>query len=431
MKEQIKPSTLKRLGVTDIEGIKVVGARLENWQHFTYNHQNPPILSAKSDFARLYAQKVHDECHLGVSAVMAKVRAKYWIVGLRSLVKSIRFKCVKCRQLDKRVQEQVMGQIPKERLKPAPAWTYVSLDLFGPFEIRGETNKRSRSKGYGVLYNCLLSRAVHVDIATDYSTDTFLLAMRRFISLRGCPTKVWSDRGTQLVAANKELREIIAGHNDNIIEEFGSQHSIDWSFSAPDGPWQNGCAESLIKSVKKALKVAIGLQVLTLSEMQTVLYESANLVNERPIGRHPESAEDGTYLSPNDLLLGRSSIKVPSGQFASSVTKQMRYRFVQRIVNAFWQKWTRDYFPSLIIRQKWHTAKRSVKVGDVVMVQDSNNVRGRWRMGRVSKAEPSLRDGFVRNIDIEYKNPNHAVFTTITRPVQRVIVIVPVEGDEE
>ena len=147
----------------------------------------------------------------------------------------------------------------------------------------------------------------------------------------------------------------------------------------------------------------------------------------------PESAEpeDGTYLSPNDLLLGRSSGKVTGGQFASTVTKQIRYRFIQKIVSAFWQKWTRDYFPSLVIRQKWHTAKRSVKVDDIVMVQDSNSVRGRWRMGRVSKAEPSLRDGFVRNIDIEYKNPNHTVFTTITRPVQRVIVIVPVEGEEE
>ena len=255
--------------------------------------------------------------------------------------------------------------------------------------------------------------------------------MRRFISLRGKPTKIWSDRGSQLVKANKEIQEIFSSYDDKLIEEFTSQNLIEWQFTAPDGPWQNGCAESLIKSVKKAIRVSIGNQVLTLSEMQTVLYESANLVNERPIGRHPNSADDGVYLSPNDLLLGRSSSEVPSGQFNNFVSKQVRYRFVQNIVNSFWQKWTRDYFPSLIIRQKWHTARRSVKEGDIVLIQDSNSVRGKWKMGRVSKAEPSLRDGFVRNVEIQYKNPNHRLFTTITRPVQRIIVIVPVEGDKE
>ena len=54
---------------------------------------------------------------------------------------------------------------------------------------------------------------------------------------------------------------------------------------------------------------------MTFSELLTVLYEAANLMNERPIGRHPTSIDDGTYLSPNDLLLGRSTSRVPSGPF--------------------------------------------------------------------------------------------------------------------
>ena len=168
-----------------------------------------------------------------------------------------------------------------------------------------------------------------------------------------------------------------------------------------------------------------------MSELRTIAYEAANLVNERPIGRHPNSAEDGVYLSPNDLLLGRCTSTVPSGQFELSSSKQVRYRFVQRVIDSFWRKWTRDYFPSLIIRQKWHTSRRSVKEGDIVMVQDSNCVRGKWKMGRVSKAEPSLRDGFVRNVDVTYKMSGHKTFTTITRPVQRLIVIVPIDNSKE
>ena len=73
-----------------------------------------------------------------------------------------------------------------------------------------------KSKGYGVILNCLLSR-VHLEIVTDYGTDAFLLAIRRFIALRGCPIKMWSDRGTQLVAANKEMKQVVANHDEELI----------------------------------------------------------------------------------------------------------------------------------------------------------------------------------------------------------------------
>ena len=70
---------------------------------------------------------------------------------------------------------------------------------------------------------------------------------------------------------------------------------MDCGITAPDAPWQNGCVEALIKSCKKALFHAIGLQVLTFSELQTVMFEVANLMNERPIGRHPSDPSEGSY----------------------------------------------------------------------------------------------------------------------------------------
>ena len=86
-----------------------------------------------------------------------------------------------------------------------------------------------------------------------------------------------------------------------------------WEFTTADAPWQNGVSEALVKSVKRAIAAAIHESILTFSELQTVLFEIANLINERPIGRHPTSPDDGTYLCPNDLLLGRSTARVPSG----------------------------------------------------------------------------------------------------------------------
>ena len=74
-------------------------------------------------------------------------------------------------------------------------------------------------------------------------------------------------------------------------------------------------SEVLLKSVKKSLKVSIGFLVLSFSEMLTTFLEVANILNEKPIGRHPFKAEDCVYLCPNDLLLGRASRRIPSGPF--------------------------------------------------------------------------------------------------------------------
>ena len=211
------------------------------------------------------------------------------------------------------------------------------------------------------------------------------------------------------------------------MKEFSANHSFDWEFCAPDAPWQNGCSEALIKSVKKSIKISIGDQALTYSELQTVLMECANLLNDRPIGRHPTQPEDGRYLSPNDLLLGHSAITVPHGPFDMTASKFQRFKFVQKIADAFWKRWMESYFPSLLIQQKWHTSYRNVKKGDIVLVQDANLIRGKWRLGRVTEAEASLRDGFVRNIKLQYKNAESKNYLTMTRPVQRIIVLVPVE----
>ena len=66
-------------------------------------------------------------------------------------------------------------------------------------------------------------------------------------------------------------------------------------FTTADAPWQNGVSEALVKSVKRAIAEAIHESTLTFSELQTVLFEIANLINERSIGRHPTSPDDGTY----------------------------------------------------------------------------------------------------------------------------------------
>ena len=68
--------------------------------------------------------------------------------------------------------------------------------------------------------------------------------------------------------------------------------------------------------------------------------------NERPIGRIPNDPDDGAYICPNDMLLGRASPQVPPGPFEGTNDPRKRVEFVQGIIDSFWRRWTRDVFPS-------------------------------------------------------------------------------------
>ena len=249
--------------------------------------------------------------------------------------------------------------------------------------------------------------------------------LRRFASIRGWPRKIVSDGGTQLVGASRELREQIAGLDWEEIRSFGHEHCVNWEFSPADAPWYNGTAEALIKSIKRALEAAVGESVLTFSELQTCLMEAAQLVNQRPIGVLPGTPKDGTYLCPNDLLLGRASSKIPQGPFKERTSHKHRFDFLQSIISAFWKRWTREVFPNLVLQPKWHTERRNLKNGDVVLVQDSNEVMGKWKIALVK--EPLIsEDGKVRKVRIMYRTVAGAE-QEVMRPVQRLIMLVAMD----
>ena len=115
-----------------------------------------------------------------------------------------------------------MGKLPMERIQVAPPWYSISLDLFGPYNIKDTVNKRARSKVYGILFNCLVTRAVYIDVATEYSTDAFLMVLRRFVSLRGYPSIIYSDNGSQLKSASKELKDVIKNAEWCKVMAFGA-----------------------------------------------------------------------------------------------------------------------------------------------------------------------------------------------------------------
>ncbi|CAC5386645.1 unnamed protein product [Mytilus coruscus] len=101
-----------------------------------------------------------------------------------------------------RVGEQKVANLPEDRLlQNEPLFTRVGVDYFGPFEVK---IKRSHVKRYGVIFTCLASRAVHLEVAASLDTDSYINALRRFIARRGQVVKIRSDNETNFVGAERE-----------------------------------------------------------------------------------------------------------------------------------------------------------------------------------------------------------------------------------
>ena len=192
-------------------GSWVVSGRTENWMEISDNKQNVALVPFNFKFSRLYGEFVHSISLSGVLTSTAKVRLQFWIINLPKMMKSIVHHCVICRKKRKLRPEQILSPLSIERLKLAPAWNSISIDYCGPFVLRGEVNKRARGKAYMVLFNCLVSRAVHVDVAASYDSNEFLKVLRRFVTIRGKPSLIYADNGTQMKAALKQMYDIIKG----------------------------------------------------------------------------------------------------------------------------------------------------------------------------------------------------------------------------
>ena len=176
-----------------------------------------------------------------------------------------------------------MADLPVLRLAPqTPPFYYTAYDYFGPFSVKIGRNKKAQH--YGVIFTCLNTRAVHLEMAVDLTTMEFIQVLRRFFSIRGYPAVLLSDNGSQMVGAARELREMVQSLDSHQLCDYCAERGIRWIFTTPAAPHQNGCAEALVKSCKRALKKAIGEQVLTPFELYTCLLEVGNLVNQRPIG---------------------------------------------------------------------------------------------------------------------------------------------------
>ena len=205
---------------------------------------------------------------------------------------------------------------------------------------------------------------------------------------------------------------------------------------------RQGRAEVRIKSLKKLIAISVGPSKLTPLELQTVLFEVANLSNERPIGINKTPKVDGSFpvLTPNSLLLGRSLNTFPDDNLlASQLKKSERYQLICQITTEFWNRWAQEVTPAAIVRQTWHETGRNLQQGDIVLIHDKSDLKGKYMLGMVEEAKIS-DDGLVRSCLVGYTVPYNkdpvgrysgGRRIVVSRSVQRLTLLLPIEEQPE
>ncbi|KAK7880057.1 hypothetical protein WMY93_033275 [Mugilogobius chulae] len=390
-----------------------VGGRLRRCHDLEADVIHPVVLEPKHPVTRLLIKQTDSELkHPGAERVFAELRRKFWILLGREVIRREQRSCAECQRWRAQPVIPKMADLPLSRLRlQQPVFYSTGIDCFGPLQVKvGRRNE----KRWGLVFKCLTTRAVHIEVLSSISTDSFLMALRRFISRRGKPAEILCDQGTNFRGGDRELQESFNALHPSLQAQL-AEYQIKFRFNPPNAPHFGGSWEREIRSIKSALKSTLGSQVVSSEILQTVLIEIEGVLNSKPLGYVSSDLADPVPITPNLLLMGRLDPSLPQVVYHDSeLIGRRHWRTCQVLADRFWTQFLRHYLPTLQTRSKWQRDTSPIQVDTVVMIVDPQLPRASWPVGQISKVFPGA-DGLIRSAEVKVKD------RTYVRPVSRLI----------
>lgn len=411
----------------DNAGIIRLGGRLDR-SLLPYEQRHPALLPDVSWLAKLLIRQAHERTlHGGARQMMAYLRQRYWITNLTRAVKTSNSRCVICTRQRQSSSQQMMGELPSDRVRPCRPFEHSGVDYAGPFLLKTRNGRcKIMEKKYVAVFVCMASKAVHLELVDGLSADDFIHGFMRFTSIRGPCARMWSDNGTNFKLAEKELARMLRSWKQVDMGKALQALGTEWRFTTPYAPHQGGLWEAGVKSMKYHLRRVIGAHHLTSSDFRTVLAQTSAMMNSRPLSAFTNDPEDLSFLTPAHFLIGGPMVQ-PFGANVSEIpTNRLKHlEQIQKMSQVFWKSWQNDYLHELQQRPKWRKEYENLRVGDLVIVRDENTPPTMWKMARIVEVLPG-RDGLVRNVRIQMpsvdwekkKRPQ-----ILERPVQKLCLL--------
>ena len=422
-----KSSLLPLHPILDSNNLLRVGGRQEK-SKLSYSQLHPLLLHGKHPVTKLIIQTEHLRLlHAGPTLLQSSLNRRYHIIGSRNAIRYITRGCITCRRNSAKPDPQKLGQLPLERITPDSVFDKVGVDYAGPMYVKyGHVRKPTLVKSYVCVFVSLSTKAVHLELVSDLTSQAFISALRRFVSRRGKPSLIWSDNGTNFTGACRELNEFFQFLKQQItqqsISEFCASQAIQWKFIPERAPHFGGIWEAAVKSMKTHLKKVLGNVKLKFEELYTVLTQIEACLNSRPL--IPLSSDDDGIeaLTPGHFLIGRPLESLPDPSFSyRDLSLLNRWHLCQALVRHFWQRWSAEYLSSLRRYAKWHHPTRNIEVGDVVVLQEDHMVPSKWPLAKVVATHPGS-DGLTRVVTVKTSTGEYK------RPVTKVALLLPIQS---
>ena len=414
-KRLVHSKLLKLDPFIDSKGLLRVGGRLKN-APIAYDHKFPIILPEHHHVTQLILRDTHErELHSGNQATLCAVRQTYWPVGGRNLIRKLIHSCVKCTRVKPKLSNQKMGNLPVQRLQPVRPFYISGVDYAGPFLIKeGKTRKMRKVKAYIALFICFSTKAIHLELVGDLTSDSFLGCMKRFIARRGNVAEIFSDNGTNFTGAERLMFESFRSN----LPEHVSNNKTKFHFIPPRSPHFGGLWERAVRSVKHHLHRVMGDASLTYEEFYTLLTGIEACLNSRPITPLSLDPHDLDALTPGHFLIGAPlTAPIEDDVRAIPLTRLSRWQRVQNLRQHFWQRWQREYLQQLQQRPKGQqSASPNITPGTMVVLVEDNLPPLRWKLGRVVDVHPG-QDGIVRVVTVKTASG------TTRRSVKKVCIL--------
>jgi len=406
-----------------------VGGRLKNASTIDIQHRHPIVLPADCTFTKILCREQHERLmHGGPQAVLAAIRLKYWPINARNLIRSLIHKCVVCFRSKPITVEPIMGNLPSDRVAPGRPFIKCGVDFAGPFFIKSSLLRRAPVvKSYACVFVCFSTKAVHIELVSDLTTQSFLNALNRFFDRRGRSSAIYSDNATNFVGANnklKELRQLFQSKQHlNNTEKALADIGVTWHFIPPRSPHFGGLWEAAVKSMKSLLGKLLGNVNLTFEELSTLLTRAEACLNSRPLTQLSSDPSDPTCITPAHFLVGDSLVAIPEPNLLDvPINHLTRWRRVTQYSQLLWRRWSAEYLGQLQERAKWSNRKGpEIKLGSVVLIKEDNIPALQWRLGIVVSTHQG-DDGVTRVAQIKTADGHYK------RAVRRLCPL-PFEGN--
>ena len=375
----------------------------------------PPILARDHPYTKLLIRHLHEKMgHRAHDAVLVELRQRCWVPQAAREIRKVAARCQTCRNRKAQPCQPRMAPLPRSRVTMlGGAFLATGVDYFGPLLV---TRGRTVVKLWGVIFRCFATRAVHLDLVESLDTDSALLAISRFQARRGNVKEMWSDNGTNFRGADKELKAALRALDQAKMKAKLNVEGIKWFFNPPGNPEAGGVWERHIRTVKQTLRAILREQKPRYEVLSTVLCEVEKIMNSTPLFHVPVGPYDEDVLTPYHFLIGRATPSYPVGNLAQESSLRKRWKQAQKLADHFWERWVREYLPTLVKRTKWREEVKNVQEGDVVIIADPQHPRGLWPKGTVEKAFKG-EDGITRSVIVQTAHGR------LHRSVRKIIVL--------